>query len=47
VGAAGHGEHDDLASTLALACWTAKRTRELFGAGRLPGILKIETFGLG
>jgi len=38
VGADGHGEHDDLVIALALACWKAKRTRALFGAGRLPGI---------
>jgi hypothetical protein len=38
LGAEGYGEHDDLAIALALACWRAKRTRELFGAGRLPGI---------
>ena len=38
VGADGHGEHDDLVIALALACWKAKRSRELFGPGRLPGI---------
>jgi hypothetical protein len=38
VGADGSGEHDDLVIALALACWKAKGTRELFGAGRLPGI---------
>jgi hypothetical protein len=37
VGADGYGEHDDLVIALALACWKAKRTRELFGPGRLPG----------
>jgi hypothetical protein len=38
VGADGYGEHDDLVIALALACWKAKRRRELFGTQRLPGI---------
>ena len=38
LGADGHGEHDDLAIALALACWRAMRARKMFGAGRLPGI---------
>src|SRR6185312_15282286 len=38
VGAEGRGAHDDLVIALALACWKAKGTRDLFGPGRLPGI---------
>ena len=38
VGADGSGEHDDLVIALALACWKAKRRRDLFGPARLTGI---------
>jgi hypothetical protein len=38
IGADGHGEHDDLVIALALACWSAKRTKTGFGTQRLTGI---------
>ena len=38
MGAEGHGEHDDLAVAVALACWRAKRIEMRQGGQRLPGI---------
>jgi phage FluMu gp28-like protein len=38
IGAEGHGEHDDLALALALACWRAKRIESGYGTRRLPGL---------
>jgi hypothetical protein len=38
LGADAYGEHDDLVIALALACWRAKRPKNGFGPGRLPGI---------
>ena len=40
MGADGHGEHDDLALAVALACWRGRRKeiRNGFGTQRLPGI---------
>jgi hypothetical protein len=41
MGAEGHGEHDDLAIALALACWKARRRENGERAERLPGIYQI------
>jgi hypothetical protein len=38
MGADGHGEHDDLALAVALACWRARRIEGGNGTRRLPGI---------
>ncbi len=38
LGADGCGEHDDLVIAVALGCWRARRGRNGFGEGRLPGI---------
>ncbi|MBV8841519.1 MAG: hypothetical protein JO307_01800 [Bryobacterales bacterium] len=39
VGARGEsGEHDDLAMSVALACWRARGARSAVGSRRLPGI---------
>jgi hypothetical protein len=38
MGADGHGEHDDLALAVALACWRAKRLEIKQGSRRPPGI---------
>ena len=35
VGADGHGEHDDLVIALALACWSAGRSRNVIGHRRI------------
>ena len=37
IGADGHGQHDDLAIALALACWRARRGMNSYGVGALPG----------
>jgi hypothetical protein len=37
IGADGHGQHDDLAIALALACWRARRGMNLYGVRALPG----------
>jgi hypothetical protein len=37
IGAARAGEHDDLVIALALACWRARRPRNGYGTGILPG----------
>jgi len=37
MGAEGCGEHDDLVTALALACWRARQPHNRYGEGRLPG----------
>jgi hypothetical protein len=38
IGADGYGEHDDMVTALALACWRAKSHKDRYlPTGRLPG----------